>query len=81
MVDGCGFHSVTPDAVTERWARVEEIVGFTPEDDHDAQWSFIAMCACCLGPTRGNAELCSRCERITAEQYESLLKGKNEAAA
>ena len=62
MVDGCDLHGCTTTSVEARWESVERIIAATPEDDHDAQWSVINYCACCLGPGKLPAELCSRCQ-------------------
>jgi len=60
--DGCGLHEVTADDVAARWAQLEAIIGATPEDDRDAQWSVVSVCPCCCGPSRVKTLLCTRCE-------------------
>jgi len=60
--DGCGLHGVSTNDVAARWRQLEAIIGETPEDDHDAQWSVVAVCPCCCGPSRVEKLLCSRCE-------------------
>ena len=56
---GCVEHRVSLAAVEKRWEQTEAIIDATPEDDHEAQWSGIYFCGCCLGPAKD--ELCSRC--------------------
>jgi hypothetical protein len=60
--DGCGLHGVGSADVAARWRQVELTVGATPEDDHNAQWSVVAVCPCCCGPSRIEKLLCTRCE-------------------
>lgn len=66
--DGCGLHDVTAADVAARWQHLEAIIGATPEDDHDAQWSVVSVCPCCCGPSRVEQLLCRRCEDADLDQ-------------
>ncbi len=52
--DGCSAHDVSPDAVVERWLEAEV-------RDTDEPLATVAMCACCLGPSRLGYDYCRRC--------------------
>lgn len=49
---GCTTHDITEDDVDKRYSLVYEKVMATPKDDHEAQWSSVFACVCCLGPAR-----------------------------
>jgi len=66
--DGCGLHRVTADDVAARWQQLEALIDESPEDDHDAQWSIVAVCPCCCGPSRVEKLLCRRCEDADLDQ-------------
>lgn len=66
MVDGCKQHRVSATAVEKRWSSLEALIDGAPEADRDAQWSVVLYCACCLGPAKYPAELCTRCEVVNA---------------
>ena len=61
--DGCWFHRILPESVTERWEAVERA------------GAECAWCPCCHGPCRVDAELCSKCEDINAGAYSLLMHG------
>ena len=60
--DGCTAHTVTADAVAERWAEVQRR-DFAP-----------GFCACCSGPAHPQTLVCRLCEALTAEREAELTE-------
>lgn len=56
-------HGVTEEAAEKRFAVLTKRIEATPEDDHDAQWSVVAMCGCCCGPVKLPDFMCSYCKK------------------
>ena len=72
------FHDLSDESVALRWEQVERQIMAVPENDRDAQVLALQWCACCCGPAK--AELCSRCQCITPEQFATLMGMRAEKA-